>query len=296
LQGAWGGSIGLKLYPGKYFDFMTLTVQEAYPTVLYRYDVPPADSQDSDWTPYIDYEQKDGYRYFPFDKPVYIRLKFTQDSASYVFKVATGIDYDNDDGVTRFKWCWTSRYTIGCLGDPNSPGTDDYKALEGDHGYEGFCDATQMECSDSERHGSDIYLCKGMAAITLRIATSTLKVTAEALMWQYIFDDPDWRMDEVTPFAEWETLDGVKLWGCWVSDVASFRNMVTRVTSPEVGNLTFAWEGDTIKIGGGVPRFLYFWDRQGFIRGMIVVPFTDRLVLEGDSSDYQLKFTFEEAD
>lgn len=296
LQGAWGGSIGLKLYPGKYFDFVTLTVQEAYPTVLYRYDVPPADSQDSDWTPYIDYEQKDGYRYFPFDKPVYIRLKFTQDSASYVFKVATGIDYDNDDGVTRFKWCWTSRYTIGCLGDPNSPGTDDYKAREGDHGYDGFCDATQMECSDSERHGSDIYLCKGMAAITLRIATSTLKVTAEALMWQYIFDDPDWRMDEVTPFAEWETLDGVKLWGCWVSDVASFRNMVTRVTSPEVGNLTFAWEGDTIKIGGGVPRFLYFWDRQGFIRGMIVVPFTDRMVLEGDSSDYQLKFTFEEAD
>ena len=298
LQDAWGGSVGLKLFPGKYFDFVKFTVNEVYPAVLYRYDAPPPDSQDSDWTEYVNYDQRSGYRYFSFDQAVYIRLKFTQNTASFVFKVATGIDYESEDPVTRYKWCWTSRYTIGCLGDPNSPGTDDYKARSGDHGYDGFMDATQMNPTDPDRHGSDVYLCKGMAAITLRIATSTLKVSAEALMWQYVLTDDgsEWVMDETTPFADWETLDNVKLWGCWVSDVASFKDMIVRVSSPEVENLTFEWEGDTIKIGGGVPHFLYFWDAIGFIRGMIVVPFVDRMVLDGDSSDYLLKFTFEEDD
>ena len=298
LQDAWGGSVGLKLFPGKYFDFVKFTVNEVYPAVLYRYDAPPPDSQDSDWTEYVNYDQRSGYRYFSFDQAVYIRLKFTQNTASFVFKVATGIDYESEDPVTRYKWCWTSRYTIGCLGDPNSPGTDDYKARAGDHGYDGFMDATQMNPTDPDRHGSDVYLCKGMAAITLRIATSTLKVSAEALMWQYVLTDDgsEWVMDETTPFADWETLDNVKLWGCWVSDVASFKDMIVRVSSPEVENLTFEWEGDTIKIGGGVPHFLYFWDAIGFIRGMIVVPFVDRMVLDGDSSDYLLKFTFEEDD
>lgn len=298
LQDAWGGSVGLKLFPGKYFDFVTLEVREAYPAVLYRYDAPPPDSQDSDWTEYRDYDERAGYRYFSFDQAVYLRLKFKQDTASFVFKVATGIDEDSEDPVPRYKWCWTSRYTIGCLGDPSSPGTDDYKARPGDHGFDGFMDATQMNPTDSERHGSDVYLCKGLAAITLRIATSTLKVTGEALMWQYVLTDDgsEWVMDESTPFADWEPLDNVKLWGCWVSTVESFKDMVVRVTSPEVQNLTFEWEDNTVKIGGGVPRFLYFWDRLGFIRGMIVVPFVDRMVLDGDSSDYLLKFTFEELD
>lgn len=282
LQDAWGGSVGLKLFPGKYFDFVNLVVNEVYPSVLYRY------SQDDEWTEYVEYDQRDGYRYFSFDHAVYLRLKFKQGTASFVFKVATG----------RYKWCWTSRYTIGCIGNPESPGTDDYKARAGDHGFDGFMDATQMNPTDPDRYGSDVYLCKGMAAITLRLATSTLKVSAEALMWQYVLTDDgsEWVMDETTPFADWETLDGVKLWGCWVSDVASFKDMVVRVSSPEVKNLTFEWEGDTIKIGGGVPRFLYFWDAIGYIRGMIVVPFTNRLVLDGDSSDYLLKFTFEEED
>lgn len=290
LQDAWGGSVGLKLFPGKYFDFVNLVVNEFYPSVLYRY------SQDDEWTEYVEYDQRDGYRYFSFDHAVYLRLKFKQGTASFVFKVATGIDYESEE--LRYKWCWTSRYTIGCIGNPESPGTDDYKARAGDHGFDGFMDATQMNPTDPDRYGSDVYLCKGMAAITLRLATSTLKVSAEALMWQYVLTDDgsEWVMDETTPFADWETLDGVKLWGCWVSDVASFKDMVVRVSSPEVKNLTFEWEGDTIKIGGGVPRFLYFWDAIGFIRGMIVVPFVDRMVLDGDSSDYLLKFTFEEED
>lgn len=290
LQDAWGGIVGLKLFPGKYFDFVNLVVNEVYPSVLYRY------SQDDEWTEYVEYDQRDGYRYFSFDHAVYLRLKFKQGTASFVFKVATGIDYESEE--LRYKWCWTSRYTIGCIGNPESPGTDDYKARAGDHGFDGFMDATQMNPTDPDRYGSDVYLCKGMAAITLRLATSTLKVSAEALMWQYVLTDDgsEWVMDETTPFADWETLDGVKLWGCWVSDVASFKDMVVRVSSPEVKNLTFEWEGDTIKIGGGVPRFLYFWDAIGFIRGMIVVPFVDRMVLDGDSSDYLLKFTFEEDD
>ena len=299
LQDAWGGPIGLKLFPGKYFDFITMEVKECYPTVFYSYEKLSSDSPDSDWTKCIDFVNKDTYRYFAFDRAVYLRIKYTGDDASIIYKVARGIDYDNNmDNVLRFKWCWTSRYTIGCLGNPLSPGTDDYKARPGDHGFDGFEDATQMNPTDNDRHGSDIYLCKGIAAITLRIDTNTLKVTAEALQWQYIFNDPKWTMDEVLPFAKWETLEGVKMIGCWVSDVATFKGMIVNVTSPEVSNLTFAWEPNepTLKIGGGIPRFLYLWDKDGFIRGMIIVPFTERMVTDANSSDYLLKFTFEEND
>lgn len=299
LQDAWGGPIGLKLFPGKYFDFITMEVKECYPTVFYSYEKLSSDSPDSDWTKCIDFVNKDTYRYFAFDRAVYLRIKYTGDDASIIYKVSRGIDYDNNmDNVLRFKWCWTSRYTIGCLGNPDSPGTDDYKARPGDHGFDGFEDATQMNPTDNDRHGSDIYLCKGIAAITLRIDTNTLKVTAEALQWQYIFNDPKWTMDEVLPFAKWETLEGVKMIGCWVSDVATFKSMIVNVTSPEVSNLTFAWEPNepTLKIGGGIPRFLYLWDKDGFIRGMIIVPFTERMVTDANSSDYLLKFTFEEND
>lgn len=299
LQDAWGGPIGLKLFPGKYFDFITMEVKECYPTVFYSYEKLSSDSPDSDWTKCIDFVNKDTYRYFAFDRAVYLRIKYTGDDASIIYKVARGIDYDNNmDNVLRFKWCWTSRYTIGCLGNPLSPGTDDYKARPGDHGFDGFEDATQMNPTDNDRHGSDIYLCKGIAAITLRIDTNTLKVTAEALQWQYIFNDPKWTMDEVLPFAKWETLEGVKMIGCWVSDVATFKSMIVNVTSPEVSHLTFAWEPNepTLKIGGGIPRFLYLWDKDGFIRGMIIVPFTERMVTDANSSDYLLKFTFEEND
>lgn len=299
LQDSWGGPIGLKLFPGKYFDFISMQVKECYPTVFYSYEPLAEDSPDSDWTKCIDFVDKGTYRYFAFDQAVYLRVKYTGDDASVIFKVARGIDYEDRGEVLRYKWCWTSRYTIGCLGNPDSPGTDDYKARQGDHGFDGFEDATQMNPTDNDRHGSDIYLCKGIAAITLRIATDNLKVTAEAMQWQYIFNDPEWTMGD-TPdalrFADWHTLDGVKMVGCWVSDVATFKSMIVNVTSPEVKNLTFAWDPDepTLSVGGGIPRFLYLWDKDGFIRGMIIVPFTERLVDDASSSEYLFKFTFEE--
>jgi hypothetical protein len=105
-------------------------------------------------------------------------------------------------------------------------------------------------------------------------------------------------MDEVLPFAKWEVLDGVKMIGCWVGDVASFKSMIYRVTSPEASNLECKWDTDepTLYVRGGIPRFLYLWDRQGFIRGMLIVPFTDRLVDKLDNpgeDDWQFKFTFD---
>lgn len=298
LQDSWGGPIGLKLFPGKYFDFISMQVKECYPTVFYSYEPLAEDSPDSDWTKCIDFVDKGTYRYFAFDQAVYLRVKYTGDDASVIFKVARGIDYEDRGEVLRYKWCWTSRYTIGCLGNPDSPGTDDYKVRPGDHGFDGFEDATQMNPTDNDRHGSDIYLCKGIAAITLRIATDNLKVTAEAMQWQYIFNDPNWTMDEVLPFADWELLDGVKMVGCWVSDVAAFKNMIVSVTSPEASNLECKWDTDepTLYVRGGIPRFLYLWDRQGFIRGMLIVPFTDRLVDKLDNpgeDDWQFKFTFD---
>lgn len=277
LKGAWGGSIGLKLYPGKYFDMASLEVRSAYPTVLYSYEKLSEDSPDTDWTEYTGYSPMDGYRYFQFERAVYVRLRFSENN---VFKV----DSDADTEAGHYRWCWTSRYTIGCLGDPESTDTDD-----------GFIDATQMPTVGSGHSAPDIYLCKGIAAITVRIGTGTVNVSAQALQWQYVFGDPAWTMDEVLPFADWSALDGVKLLGSWVGSAADFKSAVVRCTSPEVPWLTSTWESGTLKVGGGVPRFIYLWDRNSRLIGTLVVPFNERMVLEGNSSDYLLKFVFEDS-
>lgn len=277
LQDAWGGSVGLKLFPGKYFDFATVSVKSVYPKVLYTYEALGPDSADSEWMEYTDFAVMDGYRYFPFMGAVYLRIKYP-DSTTY--HEVDGLDSDGRSGR------WVSLYTIGCLGDADSKGTGDYVATDGS----GFKDATYME------DGTDLFLCKGLVGCTFRISTGSLSATGYAWQWQYIFNDPNWALDDTTPFADWESVTGLQFFGNWVGDVASYKSAVTRCTSPDLPGLTYAWgseETPTLYIGGGVPHTLYLWDSFGNIRGLVQVPYAERMVLDATSSDYLLKLVFD---
>ena len=266
LLDAWGGAIGLKLYPAKYFDFITMSIKSYYPKLLYTYtklDTPYDD--DTGWTEYMDYIPKNGFRYFPFSQAVYIRLKFVP--------TETGIVFKEDDGGK-----WISQFTIGCLGDDNSPGTGDYMPDSGDPGYSGFRDATQMGKE------TDLYLCKGLVGCTMRIAPSQLHPSAECLQYQYIFDRPEqWVMDEVLQFGGWHSI-GVKMHGYWAESATAFKDVVYRITSPDYDQeLSFKWvEGETatMLIGGGAPRIVYLWDSRGYTLGMLQFDPVDNLVTD----------------
>lgn len=285
LLDAWGGVIGLKLYPAKYFDFITMSVKSYYPKVLFSYtklDTPFDD--DTGWIEYLDYVPKNGFRYYPFSQAVYLRLKFVPTETGIVFK-------EDEEGK------WISQFTIGCLGDDSSPGTGDYKPNTDDSGYSGFRDATQM---GSE---TDLFLCKGLVGCTMRIAPSQLTPSAECLQYQYIFDRPDeWVMDEVLQFGGWKSI-GVKMVGYWSGTIEEFKDAVYRVSSPDYDqSISFKWaDGElaTMLIGGGTPRIVYLWNQQGFVLGMLQFDPVDNLVtdpneapIDGDGFAYMYKVDF----
>lgn len=285
LLDAWGGAIGLKLYPAKYFDFISMSVKSYYPKVLFSYkrlDTPYDD--DTGWLEYIDYTPYSGFRYYPFSQSVYLRLKFVPTETGIVFK-------EDEEGK------WISQFTIGCLGDDSSPGTGDYMPNTEDSGFSGFRDATHMG------GGTDLYLCKGMVGCTMRIAPSQLTPSAECLRYQYIFDRPDeWVMDEVLQFGGWGPI-GVRMTGYWSGSLDEFKAAVFNVTSSDyTQNISFKWvdgEPATMLIGGGAPRIVYLWDWRGYIIGMLQFDPVDNLVtnpgealVDGDGFAYMYKVDF----
>lgn len=277
LMDAWGGPIGLKLFPGKYFDFRTLTVEIYYPTLLYSYEQPDGSESDDGWTEYKDYVNGPNFRYFAFEQAVYIRMKFPP--------TRSGIQFlEHPDGK------WISQFTIGCLGNPASPGTGDYKPDPDDHGFSGFMDATHLGA------GTDLYLCKGMVGATMRIKPNDLTATALCLHWQYYLSDPDkWVMDEVRPFAGWSPIE-VRLFGYWSGTLAAFKDAIAGVSTPD-GDVPFEWDENepaTLLIGGDASSIVYLWNSSGYVIGMLQFTFTENLEVDGLESQYRLKVTFEE--
>lgn len=277
MHDAWGGTVGVKLYPGKLFNFATCTTEYYYPNLMFSYEKLPVTSSDSDWTLQMDYIQRDGYRYYSFDHAVYIRLAYPMMYNGLLFRTESA---------------WTSQFTIGCLGDSNSPGTDDYLPEPSALNYQGFKDASLMGTGSNPMKSPDYYLCKGIVGCTLRIATSTINATASCLQWNYIFDDPTWIMDETLKFADWKVLDGVKFIGYWSSDIRSFKASITRISSPDSPDAKFVWGTETeptLYIGGVVPDKVMMYDIMGYLRGMLIIPYSSRMVIDGDGDDYLIK-------
>lgn len=256
----WGGQIGLKVYPGNVFDLASISVRSFYPIVYYRYDT--ADS----WKEYAGYQQLDGYSYYSFDKPVYVKFEYVTVS---LFKP---------------KGYWVSQFTIGCLGDSDSTGTEDYD------GTDGFKPATLMDVDDP------LYLCKGVAGVTVTMESSSFDVSAQCLCWRYILgitdeSDPNyWSFGDGTHFAEWMGVP-CEFIGCTDGDLTALKSVVTRCTT-DGKNLTFAWDGDTLCIGGDAPKLVYLWDNDGNVRGVLQFGYDANMRPATGQGGYLLKVTF----
>ena len=246
LHESWGGYIGLNLYPSVVFDLATVQNHLYYPNVYYSYD------GETDWTLYEDYDVLSGYRYFSFDKAVYLK-----------FEYADGIEIES---------YWVSQFTPGCLGDAESTDTGN-----------GFVDASQMA------PGSVIYLCKGIAGITCCIKTSKLGATTKCWLWQYTFDG-DWSFLDEKPFADWGDCQ-CKMYGLWNGTLEQFRASVDHCVSPGY-TLTSEWHNDKLYVGGGLPRSIYLYDNMNNVLGVLVVPYQKNMVLDIDSREALLEITF----
>lgn len=268
LHEAWGGSIGLKLYPSKYFDMITLSTVEVYPTVLYAYRDRP------DYTVYDAYRSGEGFRYFPFNHSVFLKFRFEPLS---------------DGSTLHPRSVWVSQYTIGCLGDATSPGTDDMIVHSDDGGFDGFRNATHMTVGDT------LYLCKGMSAVTIQVAQiGDVGATGECLQWQYVFGDPNqWTLNNDQPFAEWSPMD-VILYSHWSGDLDVFKRAIVRVSSSD-GIHPFTWEqgsSDIMLIGGNAVKYLYLWDRLGHVLGILQCNYLERMVRDGKDAEYVYRIEF----
>ena len=264
MHEAWGGSIALKLYPGKYFDFRALQVIEVYPVVSFSY------TNGNGYRVSTDYRDCGGWRYYPFNQAVYIKIAYEP--------LPDGCEL-TPEGY------WVSQYTIGCLGNDASPGTDDFRPIEGSDSYNGFLDAVHAPVD------VPLYLCKGMSAVTLKISSlGNLYGYAECLRWQYVFGDPDqWVLNDTQPFADWVAMETMHLFTMWTGSLSEFRNAVARVTSPK-GAVPFKWETDGSKevlyIGGDATKYIYLWDRSGHVIAMLQLDYVDNMVRKGSDADY----------
>ena len=214
-------------------------------------------SADSEWTEYPNFGRGNEFRFYAFDRPVYLRFRFEKGIDGIVFKEA-------DDGK------WVSQFTIGCLGDAESTSTDD-----------DFTDASEMpKDSPDSLYCPDLFLCKGMSAMTMRIAPSTLKASAMVKVWKYVLDEGEtWVMDETTPFADFEEMEDIKFFGYWGGDVLSFAEAVVKVTASGE-ELPFQWNNAVLKIGKKLDRNVYLWNSDGSIIGMLQLGSMDRVVLD----------------
>lgn len=262
---AWGGSIGLKVFPGKYFDPISLTIKAFYPRVLYSYEAISGGDDDPGWTEISDYTFVDGARYYAFEQAVYLRL--------YYGELPDGTRLREDSGGR-----WVSQYTIGCLGYAASPGTDSSE----------FLDASELYT------GMTLYLCKGIAAITLRIAVSTYAITASSFKYNYVFGSEDWTLDSVLPFASWQSTPA-NFYGYWYTTPLEFKAALSRCSSPVTGDMLFDWDldGETgvLFIASGAASTVYLYDSNDNVIGMVTLGYVHNAVQD---DTYIIKLYFPE--
>lgn len=270
MQDAWGGTIGLNVYPSKVFNAATCKVDAIWPEVLYSYDYPGIDSPDDDWTNAdSSFKQGPNYRHYSFDSNAYIRLTLPDDSKN----------------LYKTRGVWTSRYTIGCIGDPQSKGTDDFTE-SGD----GFLDAKDFDLEYYSR-SPDMYLCKGNVGCSLRIEPDGIPIQVCYKQWNYVFDSIDWKMDESLAFTGWGELTDVSAWGTWNGDFTSFKNTIVSCATPG-GSLTYNWDisEPVLYIRGRMPKLIYMYDALGRIRCCITIPYNPRMILEDNNYILKIKF------
>lgn len=247
-RGTYGGTPVLVLHPYQYFDFATGLVKAVYPTV-----------QVFDGSEFVD------------RAPDEVRGS----ARTYVFGQAARLKFLPPEG---YSWaaggpCWTSRNTMGLLGD---------------NSVEPPIDGSELDTDEMDLHN-------GIVGATMVAALGAVTATLEYLAWNYIFHDGSslsgsslgsWELDEETPFASMAAGE-CEVFATWAGDSLA----------PLLADGTYAIDGDGnqmeveftedgsavhMDIAGRCPRMIYIYSAGGNLLAYARAPVQ---ALEGPSSN-----------
>lgn len=254
----YGGNPVLVLHPFQYYDFLTSSVSSVYP-LLHTWN-------------------GSGFILRGIDE--------SRGAANaYIFRQGARVKFVAPEG---FSWaeeypCWTSRHTMGLLGD---------------NSVEPPIDGSEMPTGD------EMDLHNGIVGTTMIAALGIVTGTLKYLAWDYIFHEGpaaegDWVLDEETPFAS--LVAGVcEVYATWTaSDLSPLLDDTVYVTdnSNMPVDASFTADGDAVHmdIKGPCPRMIYIYGTGGRLLIYAKVPEQEREgpTVDGESITARITFALE---
>lgn len=226
---AYGGTPTLVVHPTRYFDLATFSTKETLASVQVLID--------GEWEDAVPAEMRKGSAVYDFDKAVTVRFR---------------LDLD----VTIEKY-WTSRHTMGLLGDNSGE--------------------VPIDASSELFSGDTLQLANGIVGVTPLFPDMSLAVAEFSyLKYNYILDGDHWVLDGSTPFGGYRTLDGAKAFATWFGPVVMLASAVSRVTDRDGKAIRYNIQGigtqALLEVFGEYPEEIYIYGEQGNLIALISSP------------------------
>lgn len=256
----YGGNPVLVLHPYRYFDFASGLVKAVYPSL-----------QVYDGSEFVDREPDE-----------------TRGIAkAYVFDQGVKVRFVPPEGYT---WassnpCWTSRNTMGLLGD---------------NSVEPPIDGSELDTDEIDLHNGIMDLHNGIVGATMIVALGEITATLEYLAWNYIFHDgsslDSWELDEETPFAS--LIAGTcEVFATWTGeDLSALAAEGTYAIDGDGSavEVEFTEDDDVVHmdIVGRCPRMIYIYNAEGSLLIYVRVPEQEQggPVVDGENVTARITF------
>lgn len=234
---SYGGTPVLVLHPFRYLDLSTGMVTSVYPT-LQVYNGLGFEDREPD--------------------------EMRGDARAYIFGHKTRVKFQMPNG---YSWsfsdpCWTSRHTLGLLGDGSE---------------EPPVDASALQPRDNELICE---ICNGIVGATMIAGVGTLAADFEYLAWNYILHRQEivadiWKLDETTPFASFKAGE-CEVFSTWTAGVTALLTAYALDENGEAVDATFhavsGGSGVCMEIVGRCPKMIYIYSSDGRPLASVRIP------------------------
>lgn len=239
---AYGGTPTMVVHPSLYFDLASATTKAIQAQVQVW--------EDEQWVDVEPTSERAGSAVYDFDHSVTVRFLFDAD-----FEV---------DGY------WTSRYTLGALGDNSEPPVD----------------ASQMP------NAKELHLMNGIVGVTPLCPDGSLVGELSYLRYNYILsnDGDPWKLDGTTPFGEYRDADeDPEIIATWMSPLNALIDAITRVADKDGNSLRYRVQGIgtrvLLEVFGGTPEEIYIYGQYDRLIVLIRMPELRYVVQPQDAFD-----------
>lgn len=230
-MGAYGGTPTLIVHPTPYFDLATGVAKYARATVEANVE--------GNWEVVQPTSMRDGSDVYDFDKATYVR---------FVLENMTVAGY------------WTSRYTMGALGDNSG--------------------LVPIDASSPDFSGNEMQLCNGIVGVTPMVSLAKLKADLKYLKYNYVlsYTGQPWSLDTSTPFGSLQDGPAPAMFCMTPLDIAHFAGSIASVKDKKGKSLlrTMHYYSSNHTLRMSVyetwPEEIYIYDRNNALVALIVIP------------------------